>query len=218
MKFTYRKLNDHLSGKELFIQFTTHAFRKLLSIYVFSSFPFVLRERFGIWLYQFLIIAYLFTFYILDESPHDKTNKMTVRPVKTQISLGICPVWSESSLSTWRKLGSLANHWVHSEGSDQTEQMPRLIWVFAGRTVTLLVLSWGGTDQSKTPSLSLKMLESFFRLTNHLPVIYNPVRIWITWQWRHNLVESNKSFTKGWPLSLSQLVRVIRKFLKAWRF
>ena len=29
---------------------------------------------------------------------------------KTQISLGICPVWSESSLSTWRKLGSLATH------------------------------------------------------------------------------------------------------------
>ena len=44
-----------------------------------------------------------------------KTNKMSVRPVKTQISLGICPVWSASLLSTWRKLGSLATHWVHSE-------------------------------------------------------------------------------------------------------
>ena len=33
-----------------------------------------------------------------NEPPHDKTNKMTVRPVKTQISLGIRPVWSESSL------------------------------------------------------------------------------------------------------------------------
>ena len=32
------------------------------------------------------------------EPPHDKTNKMTVRPVKTQISLDIRPVWSESSL------------------------------------------------------------------------------------------------------------------------
>ena len=29
---------------------------------------------------------------------HDKTNKMTVRPAKTQISLGIRPDWSESSL------------------------------------------------------------------------------------------------------------------------
>ena len=40
---------------------------------------------------------------------------MTVRPVKTQIKLGICPVWSESSLSAWRKVGSLATHWAHSE-------------------------------------------------------------------------------------------------------
>ena len=28
------------------------------------------------------------------EPPNDKTNKMSVCPVKTQISLGICPVWS----------------------------------------------------------------------------------------------------------------------------
>ena len=35
-----------------------------------------------------------------NEPPHDKTNKMTVRPAKTQISLGVCPVWSESSLCT----------------------------------------------------------------------------------------------------------------------
>ena len=89
------------------------------------------------------------------EPPHDKTSKMTVRPAKTQISLGISPVWSESSLSTWRKLGFLATHWAHNEDwsdwvnaqadlSDQTGWMPRLIWVFAGCTVILLVLSWGG--------------------------------------------------------------------------
>ena len=36
----------------------------------------------------------------LFELPHDKTNKITVRPAKSQISLGICPVWSESSLCT----------------------------------------------------------------------------------------------------------------------
>ena len=32
------------------------------------------------------------------EPPHDKTNKTSVRPAKTKISLGICRVWSESSL------------------------------------------------------------------------------------------------------------------------
>ena len=59
-----------------------------------------------------------------------KLTKWHVRPAKTQIS----PVWSESLLSAWRKLGSLATHWAHSEDSDQTGQMPRLIWVFSGRT------------------------------------------------------------------------------------
>ena len=60
-------------------------------------------------------------------------------PAKTQNSLGIRPVWSESSLSAWRKHGPLATHEAHSEDSDQTGRMSRLIWVFSGRTFTLLV-------------------------------------------------------------------------------
>ena len=36
-----------------------------------------------------------------NEARHDKTNKVTRRPAKTQISLGIRPVWSESSLCAW---------------------------------------------------------------------------------------------------------------------
>ena len=55
-------------------------------------------------------------------------------------------VWSESSLSTWRNLGPSATHWVHSEDSDQTGRMPRLIWVFARRTLILLVLSCRGSN------------------------------------------------------------------------
>ena len=73
------------------------------------------------------------------------TTKWHVHPAKTPISPGICPVWSESLLSAWRKLGSLATNWVHSEDSHQTGWMPSVIWVFAGRTVILLVLSWGGS-------------------------------------------------------------------------
>ena len=74
-----------------------------------------------------------------------KPTKWHVRPAKTQISLGIHPGWSEPLLSAWRKLGSLGTHKAHSKDSDQTGRMPRLIWVFAGRTVILLVLSWGGS-------------------------------------------------------------------------
>ena len=48
-----------------------------------------------------------YTVYLQEFEPwHDKTNKVTVRPAKTQIR----PVWSESSLSAWRKLWSLATH------------------------------------------------------------------------------------------------------------
>ena len=35
-----------------------------------------------------------------NEPPHDKSKNVVVRSAKTQISLGIRPVWSESSLST----------------------------------------------------------------------------------------------------------------------
>ena len=75
-----------------------------------------------------------------------QNQKITVRPAKAQISLDFRPVWSESSLFAWRKLGSLATHWAHSEDSDQTGQMHRLTRVFAGRTVILLVLSRGGSN------------------------------------------------------------------------
>ena len=66
------------------------------------------------------------------------------------------PFWSESSLSAWRKFGSIATHWVHSEDSDQTGRMPRLIWVFAGRTVTFLVLSCRGS-YSRDPNDSTEV-------------------------------------------------------------
>ena len=81
-----------------------------------------------------------------------KPTKWHVRPAETHISLGIRPVWSEFLLS-------LATHWAHSEDSDQTGRMPRLIWVFAGRTVILLVLSWGGSY--------VKHLQSIYRRRCH---------------------------------------------------
>ena len=93
--------------------------------------------------------------------PHDKTNKMTVRPTKTQISLGIRLVWSESSLCT---------QWVAKDPSflpmrtAKTGRMPRLIWVFAGRTVILLVLSWGGLIM-----ISLVPKDPFVRIYSSVP-------------------------------------------------
>ena len=79
------------------------------------------------------------------EPRHDKANKMSVRPAKTQISLGIRPVWSESSLyAQWVAKDPSFLH-ADSEDSDQTGRTPRLNWVFAGRTLILLVLSCRGS-------------------------------------------------------------------------
>ena len=60
---------------------------------------------------------------------------------KTQISLGTRPVWSESLLcAQWVAKDPRFLH-TDIEDSNQTGRMPRLIWVFTGCTLTLLVLS-----------------------------------------------------------------------------
>ena len=51
---------------------------------------------------------------------------------QTRLQNGLCaqrrlrPVWSETLLSAWWKLGSLATHWAHSEDSDQPKHPWRL--------------------------------------------------------------------------------------------
>ena len=84
------------------------------------------------------------TYLLICVSSWPKTNKMACAPSEDSDQPGHLPSLIRVLLSAWRKLGSLATHWAHSEDSDQTGQMPRLIWVFAGCTVILLVLSWGG--------------------------------------------------------------------------
>ena len=82
---------------------------------------------------------------MLNEPPHDKTNKMTVRPAKTDqpghppslIRVFVCAQWVSKDPSFLH---------TDSEDSDQTGRIPRLVWVFAGRTVILFVLSWGGSN------------------------------------------------------------------------
>ena len=61
---------------------------------------------------------------------------MDVHPAKTLISLGICPVWSVFTVA-WRKLGSLVPIKHTAKTLGQTGRMPRLIWVFPGRTVRM---------------------------------------------------------------------------------
>ena len=70
-------------------------------------------------------------------------TRWPVRPTKTQISQGIRPVWS-SQCAQWVAKDPSFLH-ADSEDSDQTARMPRLIWVFTGRTLILLVLSCRGS-------------------------------------------------------------------------
>ena len=108
-----------------------------------------------------------------NEPPRDKTNNVAVRPAKTQISLGIRPVWSESSLcAQWVAKAPSYLH-VDSEDSDQTGQMPRLIWVFAGRTLTLLVLSEGGSFTNEDLMIDNLQYHSSLGVSDNLVLLFD---------------------------------------------
>ena len=91
------------------------------------------------------------------------------------------PVWSESSLSAWRNLGSLATHWSHSKDSDQTGWMPRVMWVFTGRTLILLVLlcrgSVGGIVVTQT--ILRKVPQQIYQIV--ISSLTSMVKVYISW-------------------------------------
>ena len=68
---------------------------------------------------------------------HDKTNKMTSAPFEDSDQPGHPP--SQIRVFAVRSVGSL-----RPKVSTCGQRMPRMIWVCAGRTCNLLVLSWGG--------------------------------------------------------------------------
>ena len=120
------------------------------------------------WIKQAVSFAsILFCFLKQNEPPHDKTNNVAVRPVKTWISLGICPVCSESSLCTQWVAKDPSFFHADSKDFDQTGWMPRLIWVLAGlgAHAILLVLSWGSSNVvnsfSQTDGTCIKVLNPF---------------------------------------------------------
>ena len=95
---------------------------------------------------------------------HENLSSLMTKPTKWHVR----PGWSESSLYAWRNIGPSATHWVHSKDSDQTERMPRLIWVFAGRTCHFVrwltcvnLVSW------KSQFVSLQMLDGAIENSNY---------------------------------------------------
>ena len=124
------------------ISYKVERIRLMANLFFFFFFFFFIKAQFS---RNELCVGFLYFVVLRSEPRHDNTNKVSVRSAKTQFSLGIRTVWSESSLSAWRNLWSLATHWAHSEDSDQTRRMPRPIWVFAGRTLLVLVFSCPGS-------------------------------------------------------------------------
>ena len=99
---------------------------------------------------------------------------MTIAPSEDSDQPQICPVWSASSLSAWRNIGSSATHWAHCKDSDQTGQMPRLIWLFTVRTCNFV-----GYVMRHIVGLQRFIALSHY---NHLSIIL----IWMKWCWKEN--------------------------------
>ena len=78
--------------------------------------------------------------YLSCKPPHDKTNKMACAPREDSAS-----AQSDQSLRCPHEESLGPTYWAHSDECDQSGRLPRLIRVFTGRTVILLVLSWGGS-------------------------------------------------------------------------
>ena len=123
------------AGKELTPWLSACAVLLHAVLICFVPFPYVYGEGSGIRLYRFLIIAFSSTldFKICEVDVRYSAYcpaccfcvSVTLYSWQNQQN-GMCaqrrlrsawarPVWSESSLSTWRKFGSLATHWAHSE-------------------------------------------------------------------------------------------------------
>ena len=135
-------------------------------LYILKIYQILIHDILGL---QFMYVLYKWIVGVNPafESQHDKTNKVTVRPAKTQISLGIHPIWSESWLcAQWVVKDRSVLH-ADSQDSDQTGRMLRLIRVFAGCTVTLLVLSRGDLDSQCFLLLSSEKVQSIHGTTRH---------------------------------------------------
>ena len=132
-------------------------------------------------------------------------------PSEDQISLGIRPVWSESSLSAWRNLGSLATHQAHSKDwSDCADAqadlslrwvhshfvgfvMSQLKWFctfkcillcFAAKLMITPRLLTDDICNSKVVSTSRKLLRIKVTPDLHLTYSKNGENLWWYWKWK----------------------------------
>ena len=163
-----------------------------------------------------------------------KPTKWHVRPAKTQISLGIRPVWSESSLcAQWAAKDQSFLH-VDSEDSDKTGRMSRLIWVFAQADLSLcwahmpfwwfchevahLVVYFRKAYKNKKMS-AFKTSLTFKCLIEHLLADVSYSRPLDTYLWKQ-MMKMNRNITYKWcNIAKKDLLFTKRKCHKfSWLF
>ena len=101
----------------------------------------------------------------IQNMPHDKTNKMACAPSE-EIGLGILPVWSVFAFRM--KKAWIFSYPLSTQRRLWSDQVPRLIWVFAGHTVILLVLSWDCEFREDQLVFSHHCLSSFYLMSVQL--------------------------------------------------
>ena len=125
---------------------------------------------------------------ILTEPRHDKTNKMACAPSEVSGQPGHPPslirVFAVRTKKPWVLLPN-----ERIAKTDQTGRMPRLIWVFAGRTLILLVLSCcsstnkpGSREVPQTENVSFQSIAAktcFASVTWNFDLVENDLRVTI---------------------------------------
>ena len=163
---------------------TVNLFASLIFYYYISLFNTFILHHMSLWYFLCVSLKQSFTFFKL-------TNQTLMSRYMTKPTKWLCAqrrlrsAWASAQSDLSLRCpheeslgGSLATHWAHSEDSVQTGQMPRLIWVFAGRTATLLVLTWGG---SNCLHRAHRICQEMHALGKHLPFRDGPSVLFSVW-------------------------------------
>ena len=110
-----------------------------------------------------------------------KPTKRHVHPTKTQINLGIHPVWSESSVSAWRLLGTQSFCWF---GMRQLSCMIMLLGlvIFNAWPISFSLLHFVQSQPMLMPFLLCTFTFTSLHITLFLGRL-RPIK-WLTSTWR----------------------------------
>ena len=130
-----------------------------------------------------------------------KPKKWYVRPAKTQISLGICPVWSESSLCAQCVVKDPSFLHADSEAAKTLIRLggcPGWSESSLGAHAILLVLSWCGSYYVHVSKFAHAIV-CFIRLIR-------PWKIWIPESWHFNTTKTVKNWNHNFEVASSDAI------------